>query len=174
MASAPAAEYFARSWNIGGQQAATVRPVAIAKPESNRPGKFIAVHVRHEKDGAGEVDLGLKQIAMFSSRAGKRAAPLQVLISWWFAVALLLLRLLPMACGVVDLTLYGGAFDSSSTIAYAEVSGVPLSYIVSQHTCDVSPSAELKIRLGQTPLLQNDFQLSGCVCEVETCAGLCR
>lgn len=42
--------------------------------------------------------------------------------SWWHFVIMLLLLLRPIpARAAVDLTIYGGPFDSSSTIAYAEV-----------------------------------------------------
>lgn len=154
--STAAAEYFARSGNIGGKQATTVRPVAVVIPESNRPGKLKAVLSRHVKD-ADEVDLGSKHVAMFWSRAGNRAAPL--LTSWWCAVALSLLVLLPPACGVVDLTLYGGAFDSSSTIAYAEVSCVRLLYIEYLHVglATHTQGQTSRYGYGQTPFLQNDF-----------------
>ena len=41
--------------------------------------------------------------------------------AWWIRVPLLLLLRLAPAGAAVDLTLYGGAFDSSSIIAPAEV-----------------------------------------------------
>lgn len=45
-----------------------------------------------------------------------------MMVVWWLRVALLLLLLWPKpAVAIVDLTLYGGAFVSSSIIAHAEV-----------------------------------------------------
>lgn len=44
-----------------------------------------------------------------------------MMVACWFRVALLLLLLPTPAGAAVDLALYGGAFDSSSIIAYAEV-----------------------------------------------------
>lgn len=56
----------------------------------------------------------------FGLQAAMRAIRPLMAVSWLCVALLLLLRSTP-AGAIVDLTLYGGAFDSSSIIAYAEV-----------------------------------------------------